>query len=94
MLCERYKNEIDKLLSTGFAEKINEVSVPAQGKSWYIPHHAVLNQNKPDKLRVVNDRRQKKYAVMSDVEAMYHQVIVPEEQRDALRFLWWADGVY
>ena len=30
---------------------------------------------------------------MSDVEAMYHQVVVSKEQRSVLRFLWWADGV-
>ena len=36
--------------------------------------------------------REGKYAIMSDIQAMFHQVVVPTEQRDALRFLWWKDG--
>ena len=31
-------------------------------------------------------------AVMSDIEGMFHQVKVPVEERDVLRFLWWQDG--
>ena len=26
-----------------------------EGKCWYIPHHGVYNENKPDKIRVVYD---------------------------------------
>lgn len=29
---------------------------------------------------------------MSDIEAMYHQVRVPPEDSDLLRFLWWPEG--
>ena len=32
--------------------------------------------------------RQESVAFMSDIEAMFYQVFVPEEQRDFLRFLW------
>ena len=28
----------------------------------------------------------------ADIEAMFHQVRVPESDRDFLRFLWWTDG--
>ena len=36
--------------------------------------------------------RQYPVAVSADIEAMFHQVMVPMEDRDALRYLWWPDG--
>ncbi len=36
--------------------------------------------------------RQEKVPFMADIEAMYHQVKVPSEQQDQLRFLWWPKG--
>lgn len=36
--------------------------------------------------------RKKKVAIMSDIEAMFYQVKVKLEYRNALRFLWWTDG--
>ena len=30
--------------------------------------------------------------VTGDIEAMFHQVKVPEKQRNYLRFLWWKDS--
>lgn len=36
--------------------------------------------------------RQDHVALMSDIEAMYHQVRVPPEDSDLLRFLWWPEG--
>ena len=38
--------------------------------------------------------RQEAVAVMADIEAMFHQVRVNEDNRDVLRFLWWQDGNY
>lgn len=36
--------------------------------------------------------RQEAVAVMGDIQSMFHQVKVPEEDRDFLRFLWWPEG--
>ncbi|XP_066910989.1 uncharacterized protein [Clytia hemisphaerica] len=36
--------------------------------------------------------REEPIAVMGDIEAMFCQVRVPDDQRDYLRFLWWPDG--
>ena len=37
---------------------------------------------------VLSRFRRGKIAVISDIEKMYHQVLVPEEDQDSLRFLW------
>ncbi|XP_031555224.1 uncharacterized protein LOC116292114 [Actinia tenebrosa] len=36
--------------------------------------------------------RREPIAIMGDIEAMFHQVRVPPQQCDFLRFLWWPDG--
>ena len=36
--------------------------------------------------------RQEPIAFIGDIEAMFHQVRVPEYHRDFLRFLWWPGG--
>lgn len=36
--------------------------------------------------------RQEPVACMGDIQAMFYQVKVAEEDRDFLRFLWWPDG--
>ena len=36
--------------------------------------------------------RQEPVAFMANIEAMFYQVLVPADQRDFLRFLWWPDG--
>ena len=36
--------------------------------------------------------RREPVAIMADIEAMFHQVHVPIQQCDYLRFLWWTDG--
>ena len=116
----RYDAEIKTLLEKGYAEPVGDLNCQSD-KVWYLPHHAVTNENKPEKIRVVfdcasrfegeslNDKclqgpdvnnkllhvllrfREHQCAIMGDVEAMYHQVLVPEDDRDALRFLWYVD---
>ena len=36
--------------------------------------------------------RKESVAFMADIEAMYYQVRVPEDQRNFICFLWWPDG--
>lgn len=36
--------------------------------------------------------RKEDVAIMADIEAMYYQVKVPEEDTDFMRFLWWPEG--
>ena len=36
--------------------------------------------------------RQEPIAIVADIESMFHQVKVSEDDRDALRFLWWPGG--
>lgn len=38
--------------------------------------------------------RKEPVVITADIEAMFHQVKVPNEDRDLLRFLWWPDGDY
>ena len=51
----RYQCEIDKLLSMKYAEYVPYDQIHNSGKVWYLPHQAVLNSKKPDKLRIVFD---------------------------------------
>lgn len=43
-------------------------------------------------IRVLTRFRKEPIVLMSDIEAMFHQVRVPEEDVDLLRFLWWLNG--
>lgn len=54
-LTDRYKLEIAKLCSKGYAEKIPNHEIVKSGGVWYLPHQGVTSDKKPDKLRVVFD---------------------------------------
>lgn len=41
---------------------------------------------------VLTRLRQNPVAIMADIESMFHQVRIPEDDCDLLRFLWWPDG--
>lgn len=43
-------------------------------------------------LGVITRFRQEEVAIMADVEAMFHQVRVLDEDADLFRFLWWPSG--
>lgn len=36
--------------------------------------------------------KQEPVAFMGNIEAMFYQVLVPDEQRDFLRFMWWPNS--
>ena len=42
-------------LDRGYAEALTVNNEIESRKSWYLPHHPVLNPNKPGKLRIVLD---------------------------------------
>ena len=106
-------------MAKGHARKLtpDESAIPTK-KQWFLPHHAVLNPNKPGKVRMVmdakakynnvslNDKlllgpdllknlcgvllqfREERVALLADIESMFHQCQVVEEDQPALRFLW------
>ena len=51
----RYTNPIEAINEAGHPEKISDDEIVAKTKKWYIPHHAVLNPNKPSKILIVYD---------------------------------------
>lgn len=40
----------------------------------------------------INRFRKERVVIMADIEAMFHQVRLPKDYADLLRFLWWPDG--
>ena len=50
-----YCKEMQLLLNDGYAEIVPETERNRSGRVWYIPHHPVLNPNKPGKVRIVYD---------------------------------------
>ena len=38
--------------------------------------------------------REEKIVFMADIEAMYYQVLVPDDQQTFLKFLWWIRSKY
>ena len=55
-LCQSYRETVNNYVTEGHASKVNEdAGTHGKGRTWYLPHHAVLNPNKPGKVRVVFD---------------------------------------
>nr|XP_034830012.1 uncharacterized protein LOC117987161 [Maniola hyperantus] len=52
-LKQKYTEQMEALISKGYAELAPKQKTA--GKTWYLPHFAVINPMKPEKLRVVHD---------------------------------------
>ncbi|XP_066933479.1 uncharacterized protein [Clytia hemisphaerica] len=56
----KYKENVDGYLNHNYARKLTkEESKEKLTKSWYLPHHGVINENKPGKVRMVFDAASK-----------------------------------
>lgn len=53
-LKKRYVAEMEELISKGYAEAASHTK-GSPGKTWYLPHHPVLNPKKTEKTRIVFD---------------------------------------
>ena len=59
-LAEKYQNVVDDYVTKGDNRKMTpEEAEIVNYKTWFLPHHAVLNPNKPGKDRVVFDAASK-----------------------------------
>ena len=51
-----YKAEIQNLIDQGYAERVPDEDLQGNpGRTWYLPHHNVVNPNKPEKFSIVFD---------------------------------------
>ena len=50
----RYVTEMEDLISKGYAEEASQTK-HSPDRTWYLPHHPVLNPKKPEKTRIVFD---------------------------------------
>lgn len=65
----------------------------AEYKGTSLNNHLLQGPNLTSSLLGVLTRfRQEPIAFMGDIEAMFYQVRVADEDKDCLRFLWWPDG--
>ena len=55
-VAQAYQETITQYVTDGHARKLTEEEAKSpNGRRWFLPHHAVLNPNKPGKVRVVFD---------------------------------------
>ena len=121
-LRSQYAETINSDIDKGYVIKVKDSNLETRSKrEWYLPHHPVINPNKPGKVRrVLNGAakfhgrslnsslmtgpdllqdlfnvllrfRQRPYAVSADIEGMFLQVGVLQEDQASLRFLWRED---
>ena len=77
-----YEQQISDYIEKGYAKKLSENELPITSPiTNYVPHHGVLNVNKPNKVRVV-----------FDAAAIYHETclnnnLLPGTEQFNLRFM-------
>jgi enterochelin esterase-like enzyme len=68
-IAERYVTAIEKYVFDGHARLLATSELGgAKKRVWYLPHHYVINPNKPNKIRVVFDGAAK----FQDTSLNYH----------------------
>ena len=118
----QYASDIRSDVEKGYVVPVSpHDSKNRSDREWYVPHHPVLNPNKPGKVRrVLNGAsrfhgnslnnsllvgpdllqnllfvlmrfREHKYAISADIEGMFMQVGLLENDQRSLRFLWRED---
>lgn len=83
---EHFVEFMKRTFSKGHAEKAPPL-IPHQ-ECWYLPSFGIYHPQKPGVLLCF---RGEPYAVMADVEQMFHNFMVSKDHRDYLRFLWFRD---
>ena len=89
-----YQQSIDTDVEKGFVKILDESEVKGTfGKEWYLPHHPVLNPNKPGKLRrICNAASKYKEVCLNDKllagPDLLHGLIGTIFRFSCLRFLW------
>ena len=120
----RYADSIRVDEQKGYVRRVTveEMTSGEKDPQWYLPHHPVINPNKPEKIRRVCNAASRfcqvslnevlvpgpdflsdligiflqfrlfRVALTADIEAMFMQIGVPENEQKFLRFLW-RDGI-
>ncbi|XP_036345954.1 uncharacterized protein LOC118755212 [Rhagoletis pomonella] len=80
----RYREEMSKYFERGYARKLNEAEVSAPDLNvWYLPHFAVFNPHKPEKIRIVFDAS----ASVANVSLNSALLKGPEQAQSLIRIL-------
>ena len=89
-----YDATIKEQLSKGIVEQVDKSEPSVLGATYYIPHHAVIRQDKlTTKLHVVYNASAKGDgpSLAADIEKAFLMVSMAEKDRDDLRFSWIDD---